>query len=97
MGAAEIIFGYCIGGFALVSTISSAVFFCRRFSPTTQLKVLDELLKETKDIYRKANDEMLLQKQVFIYAQTHLRRSVHIPLCKHVLSYGAHFSYTHSS
>jgi hypothetical protein len=85
MGAPENIFSYCVGGLALFSTISSVLFYCRLYLPTTQLKLLDELLMETKDIYRKASEDRLLPTKVSIYAQKCLRRSVHTPLYKNML------------
>jgi len=72
MDPAQDIFSYCVGGLALVSTIISVLSYCRLYLPTTQLKLLDELLVETKDIYRKAGEEMLLLPEVSIDAQTRL-------------------------
>jgi hypothetical protein len=76
MGAAQDIFSYSVGGFAVISTITSALFYCRLFLPSTRLKVLDELLVETKEIYHKAEAERLLPNAVSRDAQVRLRRSV---------------------
>jgi len=51
------------------------LFYCRLYLPSTQLKLLDELLVETKNIYQKANDDMLLSVRASRYAQARLRRS----------------------
>jgi hypothetical protein len=85
MGAAETVFSYCVGGLALISTISSMLFYCRLYLPTTQLRLLDEILLETKDIYRKANEERLLPSKVSGDAQTRLRKLVPMLLHGHVL------------
>jgi hypothetical protein len=76
MGTAQDIFSYSVGGLAVISTITSAVFYCRLFLPSTRLKALDELLIETKGIYHKAYEESLLPYTVARYAQARLRRSV---------------------
>jgi hypothetical protein len=78
MDSAQNIFSYCVGGLALVSTILSVLSYCRRYLPTTQLRRLDDLLVETKDIYRKANDEDLLPADVSTYAHTTLTMLVYI-------------------
>jgi hypothetical protein len=72
---AQNIFSYCVGGLALITTISSVLFYCGLYLPANQLKLLDELLIETKNIYHKANDEGLLPAKASRYAQTRLRRS----------------------
>jgi hypothetical protein len=76
MGTAQDIFSYSVGGLAVISTITSALFYCRLFLPSTRLKVLDELLVETKEIYQKAEAERLLPDDVSSDAQVRLRRSV---------------------
>jgi hypothetical protein len=85
MGTAETAFSYCVGGLALISTISSMLFYCRLYLPTTQLRLLDEILVETKDIYRKASEGGLLPSKVSIDAQTRLRKLVPMPLHKQAL------------
>lgn len=76
------IFSYCVGAFALISTITSVSFYCQLYLPTSQLKQLDELLLETKRIYLKANDERLLVPDVFTEAQRRLSASVfHVDHC----------------
>jgi hypothetical protein len=66
----ESIFSYCVGALALISTVSSVLFFCKLYLPASQLKYLDELLLETREIYRKASDEMLLTPAAATYTQT---------------------------
>ena len=72
----ESVFSYCVGALALVSTVTSALLFCKLYLPTSQLKHLDELLLETKEIYRKASDEMLLPPATSTYAGRRLTQSV---------------------
>jgi hypothetical protein len=78
MGVQDNIFSYCVGGLALLSTIFSMLFFCRLYLPATQLKLLDELLAETKDMHKKTHEEGLLTYTVFSRVQERLRWSVHI-------------------
>jgi hypothetical protein len=78
MGLPENIFSYCVGGLALLSTIFSMLFFCRLYLPATQLKLLDELLAEMKDMHKKTHQEGLLNHTVYSRVQTRLRRSVHM-------------------
>jgi hypothetical protein len=81
MGMPENSFSYFIGGLALLSTTFSMLFFCRLYLPETRLKILDELLVETKEIHRKTNEEGLLSDLIFDEVQARLRRLVHMPLC----------------
>jgi hypothetical protein len=77
MEPAQILFSYCVGALALFNTILSVLSYCRRYLPTTQLKLLDEILTETKNIFAKANDETLLSVEVVSYAQMSLSLSVY--------------------
>ena len=77
--SAQNVFSYCVGGLALISTVSSAIFYCGLYLPSTQLRLLDELLIETKNIYHKTTDEKLLTVEASSYAQTRLRRLAVIP------------------
>ena len=75
MALPQNIFSYFVGALALTSTITSVVIYCQLYLPTSQLKHLDELLLETKEIYRKANEERLLSLPASRYAQRRLTRS----------------------
>lgn len=59
------LFSYCIGGFALISTLASITIFSRGYLPAAQMKILTELLDETKMIYEKAEAEQLLPDENF--------------------------------
>lgn len=66
-----------LGGLALVSTVSSVLFYCRLYLPSTQLRLLDDLQGETKNMYQKANDERLLpntsvQMRIDMFEDHHL-------------------------
>jgi hypothetical protein len=80
MAPAENIFSYYVGALALVSTVSSAFLYCRLYLPTSQLRILDDLLEETKNIHRKTDSEGLLSPEASKYAQTHLDLSVRVSL-----------------
>lgn len=54
------IFNYYVGGMALFSTVISAALFSRMYLPGAQLRVLDELLRETRNIYEKSSADGLL-------------------------------------
>jgi hypothetical protein len=70
MIAPESIFSYCVGALALFSTITSVLLFCKLYLPASQLKHLDELLLETREIHRKASDGMLLTPAAATYTET---------------------------
>lgn len=59
------LFSYCVGGFALFSTLVSVAMFSRGYLPTAQMKILTEILDETKSIYDKAEAEQLLPDEQF--------------------------------
>ncbi|KAF9463065.1 hypothetical protein BDZ94DRAFT_1259982 [Collybia nuda] len=59
------IFSFFLGGLALISAITSTILYYRAFLPTAQMKILDDLLRETKDIYVKAEAEGLLPGTLF--------------------------------
>lgn len=54
------LFSYCVGGLALLSTIISIVLFYRSYLPSVQMKLLDELLNETKAIFHKVDADGML-------------------------------------
>jgi len=72
MAPAENPFSYYVGALALFSTVSSGLLYCRLYLPTSQLRILDELLEETRNIHRKTGSEGLLSHEASNYAQTHL-------------------------
>lgn len=59
------LFSYCVGGFALISTLVSIAIFSRGYLPTAQMKILTEYLDETKEIYEKAEADQLLPDERF--------------------------------
>lgn len=58
-------FNFVAGVFGFVVTIASAALCCRAYLPGTQMKILDELLKETRSIYEKANADNLFPSDDF--------------------------------
>jgi len=50
----------CIGGLALMSTAISLTLFSRSYLPSSQIKILDEVLRETRQIYDQSVAEELL-------------------------------------
>lgn len=72
MDVSSNIFSYFVGGLALISTITSVLLYCRVYLPSAQMKVLEELLTETKVIYDKANLEGLLPREAAISAKKSL-------------------------
>lgn len=63
--SASNIFSFCLGGLALISAITSTVLYYRAFLPNAQMKILDDLLRETQGIYDKAEAEDLLPGALF--------------------------------
>lgn len=78
MDKASNTFSYAIGGIAIISTISSLLLYSRVFLPNTQLRILDDLLTETRTIYHKAEAEGLLPCDVSAKAKAKLLRSVYL-------------------
>ena len=60
MGQSSSDFGYFVGGLGLMSTAISLAFFSRSYLPSNQMKILDELLRETRQIYEKSVEADLL-------------------------------------
>lgn len=56
----ETIFNYYIGGLTLISAMVSIALYSRTYLAGTQIKVLDELLQETRIIYEKSCTDGLL-------------------------------------
>lgn len=65
MDSSENIFSFFVGALALISAMLSTISYYRTYLPGAQIKVFDELLKETKDIYDKANADGLLESEAF--------------------------------
>lgn len=59
----EDIFNYYIGGLTLISTMVSIALYCRTYLAGAQIKVLDELLQETRVIYEKSSADGLLSME----------------------------------
>ena len=49
-----------MGGVALMSTVASLTLYSRTYLPEPQMKILEELLQETRQIYEKSDAEDLL-------------------------------------
>lgn len=58
-------FSFVAGVLGFAITIISAAACCRTYLPGTQMKILDELLKETRTIYEKADADGLFPSQNF--------------------------------
>ena len=52
-------FNFVVGILGFAITVASTALCCRAYLPATQMKVLDELLKETRTIYEKAEADDL--------------------------------------
>lgn len=83
MDTSESIFSYFVGGLALVSAIISTILYYRIYLPEAQIKILDDLLRETKDIYKKADADGLLEEAEAFrnFIQTQLLRLVSFHAC----------------
>lgn len=62
--AAEDLFNYFVGGLALISAAISAMLYCRAYLPGAQLKILDELLQETRVICDKSYNDGFLPEDL---------------------------------
>jgi uncharacterized protein YcaQ len=58
------IFGYVVGIISLIA-MALSVFLFRSHLPSRQIKVLDELLKDTRAIYEWADEAGLLPTTIF--------------------------------
>lgn len=72
MDRSSTIFGYYIGAFGLLTSVLSSAYFCHNYFPSAQLKVLDDLLRETQEYYEKARVDGLLSTQYAELVQTEL-------------------------
>jgi hypothetical protein len=59
------LFSYCVGGLALVSSIVSVVIFYRSYLPGVQIRLLDDVLQETKQIFQATEADGLFPTPVF--------------------------------
>lgn len=74
----EDIFNYYIGGLTLISTVVSIALYSRTYLAGAQIKILDELLQETRVIYEKSCTDGLLPADY--------RREVGVKISQCVLS-----------
>ena len=61
----SILFDYFVGGLALFSAIMSIAIFAHAYLPGVQMKILDELLDESKGIYESVQVGGLLPRGPF--------------------------------
>ena len=60
-------FSYFLGGLALMSTLISLLLCSRSYLPSIQMKILDELLQETKQIYETSEAEDLIPSNLKVH------------------------------
>lgn len=56
----EDLFAYCLGGLAIISAVTSVALYSQSYLPGAQIRVLNELLCETREIYDKSHSDGLL-------------------------------------
>jgi hypothetical protein len=59
------LFNFAVGVFGFVTTVASVALFCRSYLPGAQMKILDELLKETRTIFEIADADGLFPSDAF--------------------------------
>lgn len=59
----EDLFAYCLGGLAIISTVTSVALYSQSYLPGAQIRVLNELLCETRQIYDKSRSDGLLSDE----------------------------------
>lgn len=59
------LFNFVVGVFGFIATITSTALCCRAYLPGAQMKILDDLLKETRTIYEKADGDGLFPSDAF--------------------------------
>jgi len=69
-------FSYSLGGLALMTTVVSLVLYTRTYLPSTQMRILDELLQETRQIYERSDAEDLLPTDLKVDYSVRLTRLV---------------------
>ena len=78
MTAASQDLSYFLGGLALMSTVTSLGLYSRSYLPNAQIKILDELLHETRQIYEKSDAEDLIPNDSKAEFRGTLTRLVHL-------------------
>jgi len=58
-------FSFIAGVLGFVMAVTSASAWCRAYFPSVQMKILDDLLKETQEIYEQAETENLFPSEIF--------------------------------
>jgi len=58
-------FNFIAGVLGFIVTVASTTLCCRAYLPGAQMKILDELLTETRTIYEKANADDLFPSDNF--------------------------------
>ena len=58
-------FNFIAGVLGFVIAITSASAWCRACFPSIQMKILDDLLRETRQIYQQADTENLFPSEIF--------------------------------
>ena len=58
-------FGFIAGVLGFVMAVTSASAWCRAYFPSVQMKILDDLLRETQQIYEQADAEDLFPSENF--------------------------------
>ena len=58
-------FSFIAGVFGFVIAVNSASAWCRACFPSVQMKILDDLLRETRQIYEQADTENLFPSEIF--------------------------------
>lgn len=64
MGQGSTDLSYFLGGLALMTTAISVVLYSQSYLPSRQIKILDEILQETRRIYDKSAAEDLLPSKI---------------------------------
>ena len=59
------LFNFAVGVFGFATTIASVALFFRAYLPGAQMKILDELLKETRTIFEIADADGLFPSDAF--------------------------------
>lgn len=58
-------FSFIAGVLGFVMAVTSASAWCRAYFPSVQMKILDDLLRETRQIYEQADTENLFPSEKF--------------------------------
>ena len=82
-------FNFVAGVLGFAITVVSAAAYCRSYLPGVQMKILDELLKETRTIYEKVETDNLFPSDTFRKSSlTTLVRYVKIQFCSFSVFWG---------